>query len=674
MAAVALPIIIHLLFRRRAKREAFPSLEFLEQISQRQRRRIRLRHWILLALRVLIVALFAAAMMRPALPTAGSGGAGSTTGVIVFDNSFSMQATTEDGSLVEEARNRLAELGRLFGEGDRVQLVFPTSPPTNAFDGPVQSFDRVAASARNASVSYSPATHATTLEEAMHLAADAASLNREVYVISDFQEGDWSDASTLPDVPDGVRVYLVPVADDGIPNVAVSSASIVKASVQGGGSGAVRVTLANYSDGDLVAYPIRVFADEIVLAEGALAVSRDDYATIDLPLQQPIAAGATLHVRIPEDALAADDVAWLASEDREAIRVLIVHGADPDELTDEPFLRLALDPPGQVGERLFTVDELSLRDLPVQTDLDYDAFVLNNVGRVSEGSIARLRLAHRDGAGIIIFLGDRADLGYTNSHILPDFLDVTLEEPVSSEGGFFTLTPDVTGHPIFDGFKMEAGDALTAARFLKVVRSRVGSRGRVLASFGNLPALVEGDRSLLFMSSADLRWGNFPTGGSFLPFVHQAVMRVAASAVEARRFRAGLPITFTLPVETVSGEVVCLGPDGSSLPVHQHVQASRVEIRTDPVPEPGIYRFVAAGETLRRVAVQLDASESRLRYRDPAALVRVLGDRARLLEAGGSVVSRVMEDRHGREIWKELLIAALLLMAIESALGRVRVA
>ncbi len=90
IAAAALPILIHLFSRRRAREVPFPSLEYLREISRQKVRRMRLRQWLLLALRVAIVALFAMAMGRPVLR--GSGGVatrGSSTVVILLDNSYS---------------------------------------------------------------------------------------------------------------------------------------------------------------------------------------------------------------------------------------------------------------------------------------------------------------------------------------------------------------------------------------------------------------------------------------------------------------------------------------------------------------------------------------------------------------------------------------------------------
>lgn len=674
LGAVSVPILIHLLNRRRSRREPFSSLEFLDEVTRKQRRRIQVRQWLLLAMRVLIVLLLALAMMRPALRSAGGGGQGSTTAIVVLDDSFSMSAADEERSRIEAARDRIDELSSAFGDGDRVQLLFPSSPPRTAFDGPVHDVGRLQAVARQLEVSYTRASHRAALADALRLLEAAESLNREVYIVSDFQETDWGGEEAFPEIPDGVRVYLVPVATDNLPNVAVAGASFVQASVQSGSSGAVRVTLANYSDADLSGYPIRVFRGDEVVAEGPLRVAEDDFATIDLPLSRPVLPGDILEVRIAEDALATDDRAFVTPGERQTLRVLIVHGGTPEGGDPEPYLGLALDPPGEAGARVFSVEEISLRDLPVRTDLEFDVFLLNNVERLSEGVIARLKLAHRDGAGIFIILGDRVDLRYYNEHVLPDLVDATLDQPASSNGSFFTLRPEVTGHPIFDGFKVGTMEDLSAARFNTVVRTHVGPGARILARLGQHAALVEGERVLVMTTSADLRWGNFPTGGSFLPLMHQAVLTLASAALEARQFKAGAPIVLELALSDVPGDVVCLTPDGAELSVSQTVRAGRVEVRTRPAPVPGVYRFLIAGEPSREVAVHLDAREGRLRARPPEVIAASLGDHVRVLTPGAGAVTRVLEDRQGREIWRELVVLALLLAIAETVIGRVRMA
>ena len=149
LAAAALPILIHLFSKRRAKEVRFPSLEFLEEVSRKKVRRIQLRQILLLVLRVLIVGFFALAMGRPALQTTGGAiGRGSSTTAIVLDNSFSMgvrdpsqagipaggeiaggsPSGAESGTVYETAKRRALEIVSMMREGDRGLLALASIP------------------------------------------------------------------------------------------------------------------------------------------------------------------------------------------------------------------------------------------------------------------------------------------------------------------------------------------------------------------------------------------------------------------------------------------------------------------------------------------------------------------------------------------------------------------
>src|SRR5918911_3420223 len=67
LAALAVPIIVHLIHRERRETIAFPSLMFLRKIPYRSVRRQKLRHLLLLALRCLAIAIIVAAFARPFL-------------------------------------------------------------------------------------------------------------------------------------------------------------------------------------------------------------------------------------------------------------------------------------------------------------------------------------------------------------------------------------------------------------------------------------------------------------------------------------------------------------------------------------------------------------------------------------------------------------------------------
>ena len=83
LLAAGLPIVIHLLTRRRPKRIPFSSVEFLREVNVAQLRRFRLREFLLLALRTLAIALLALALSKPALKGAVGPGAGPANSTVV---------------------------------------------------------------------------------------------------------------------------------------------------------------------------------------------------------------------------------------------------------------------------------------------------------------------------------------------------------------------------------------------------------------------------------------------------------------------------------------------------------------------------------------------------------------------------------------------------------------
>src|SRR5205814_7308876 len=64
-ALVGLPILLHLIMKQEPKRLTFPAFRFLRQQLKTNQRKLRLRHFILLALRMLLIALFCLALYQP---------------------------------------------------------------------------------------------------------------------------------------------------------------------------------------------------------------------------------------------------------------------------------------------------------------------------------------------------------------------------------------------------------------------------------------------------------------------------------------------------------------------------------------------------------------------------------------------------------------------------------
>ena len=124
--AASIPVLIHLFNLRKLKKIEFSTLAFLKELQKNRIRKIKLKQWLLLALRVLIILLLVLAFARPTLEGVAIGGttsAAQTTAVFILDDTFSMSIVDADGSYLNQAKQSIQELVRNLQEGDEVALI-----------------------------------------------------------------------------------------------------------------------------------------------------------------------------------------------------------------------------------------------------------------------------------------------------------------------------------------------------------------------------------------------------------------------------------------------------------------------------------------------------------------------------------------------------------------------
>lgn len=764
LAAAALPILIHLFSKKKAKDVPFPSIEYLREVSQRKVRRMRLRQFLLLALRVLIVALFAMAMGRPAIRgTASPITKGSSTVAIVFDNSYSLSsadpaltgdledarqrrstdgeagerergsgrgvgvvpgdapfesaaaAVPEEGTLLAVAKQRAFEILDLMSDGDQGVLAVAGRPVTLPFQTPVANLSllrqEIARVGFSASVSEVPAA----VEQALSVLEGSRTINKELYVISDFQQRDldqWSrrlsrdgsprlaglidealaDTSGVRDglqVPEGVTVYLVPVRPVAQPNVSVDRVRF-EPNAGVAGSGRVVVTVINQSDSALNERVVRVLDamnPGTVLADAV--VSAPPHGSAEVPLDLPVPpAGGKLEVRLGSDPLEWDNRAYLVTSDAGARRVLVIGGgslagavapgvpAESELVDDRRYIARALDPTG--AGVFFRVETAGVEALTDPSGVRADIVILSNVGRLTGAAVESLARFRARGGGIFVAMGDRVDLRYYNNEILGklsssiELMNIMQDQ---GDGTYRSLRPLATDHPVFQGFPIAPGDDLSSARFRSIVECKAGEGARVIAEFsGGIPALVEEDGLVVFTSSLDSGWNEFPTSAAFLPMLHQVVRYLGARAQGERGPRAiGDRLETLVDGASIEQPVTCQDPMGGRGSVEAEPSGTMTRLRSEAATLPGFYDFVdARGSTLASFAVNLDAAEGDLQTTTTGDQRQVFGREALVLEAGQPITRELLEGRYGRELWQVFLILVLALLAVESLLGRGR--
>lgn len=671
--AALVPLIIHLISRRRLETVDWSSLRFFKELERKRIRRVRLRERLLLLIRSLIILAVALALARPTLSgtVLGGGGHAKTSIAIVLDNSASMSRSVEGGDLMGEAKDVAGGIADLLDEGDQAFLVLAGDPPSDRRPGGTFSRDALIDEIGSVEVGGGATDYVGAVDLGAELLGGARNLNRELYLIGDMQRTGWGAGDARAEVGEPVRVYVVPT-EGPENNLAVASVSVARR--YGGTSGLLAITAEVVNHGRRPAEPpVRLFVEDVQVGQAGVKVEPGETATARFATSLDESEWHEGWVEIPGDVLSIDNRRYFVVPPVRRAEVLIVRPVPGDEVDEAYYLERALDPTG-TGER-FLPSVIPAADLGDQEHGRFPVVVLADVGRLDAAAEQWLEHHLADGGGVLIVLGGRTDIRYWNHEGFPLASRVVLREPVDRERGL-RLAPAGTGHPLLEG--LTVGDRLIDdVSVRRAFAAEVVDGEEVLELPGIGPALAffgsrSGEIAVLF-TGIDPAWNGLPRSGLLVPLLHRVVERLGASGVRATQVTVGDDLV--VPVGGPSpGVVETTLPDGSV--VAPEIQAGlRPTAVLAHAPIPGIYRFSDGRGGASLGAVNVATSESALAPASRDAIAERFAAQAPwFIEPGHELADEILEARRGRELWRVFVYAALALLALEMFLARPRFA
>ena len=700
---VALPVLIHLLSRRRARRVAFAPIELLLRSQKRTARSIRLRQLLLLLLRTLLLAMLAGALVRPLLvekPLAELTRAPLVV-VLALDVSASMHTTLDGKEAFARAKVKARETLTRLVDDVRVGLVACDDRPRDVVAPTFERREVIDALERleagwafsdvGACVARAAALARTVAAPAAQDDSGSVGSERRVVVISDLAAHAFPGAVPVEDGA-GLRVDLVSAFDEEPP----PNHGIVDIDARPGAQGlAVRFHAARWGGpdvevpADLQIGERRVSRLSLPFSSGRL-LERAFTATLLPADDEGIAVDArTLTLTLGDDAFAADNVVVLPREPKNAVRVLVVDGeADALPFSDEVFyLTQALTASrAAVGGGRLSVSVAVPEKLDAAALVDVDVLVLANVARLEQAAAAAVVSHVEAGAGLFVTMGDQVDVDAWNrdlGRVLPAVLRGAKGQALlddASVAEVLGLTRFETEHPVLRAFSSSGTDAIPGLSRVRTTTSMLvepdsTAPREVLARFTNdAPALVERavgpdgrGRVLLLATSIDREWTDLPIRPGFLPLVEQVALYLgrALDDTRPRTVRVGEARTIHVPPRTRA--VVVAPPAGREMRVE--VEGDAREVRFADVVRPGMHRVFSVDDAGNRTALAeerftalVDARES-----DPT---RLSADRADDVLPRGADVRRGGDDTPGTPLWPWLLAGAAVFLLAEGLLLR----
>ena len=679
-AALAIPVVIHLIHRERKAVVEFPSLMFLHKIPYQSVRRQKLRHLLLLALRLaallLLVAAFARPFMQRATP-AGAVVAGARERIILLDQSYSMGYGDHWKRATAAARAAVADLGA----GDRATVVLFAHDAV-AVTEPTGDHARLDRAIAAAAITSEGTRYVPALKLAGQMLAGSNLPRREVVLISDFQKVGWTQRDEV-DLPAGTAVTPVDVSEKNVTDMAVTQVSTDRDTASGSRDRvtvAARVTNVGPRPGTVSAVLSLGGRD---IQTRRVTVPASGAAQVRFASQSIPTTATRGSVRIDHDALPENDTFYFTLAPDEVVSVLVVEPVRARR-NQSLFVSRALG----IGTRPRFDVQVKAENALRPSDLDRRSLVILNEVRPPDGATgARLRQLVAAGAGLLIVPGDQQPAGWSPEWraLLPARVGPVVDRTDHAGG---TLAAVEYSNPIFEIFQApRSGDFSTTRMFRYRALVAPGDSGVLARMDDGTPALVEradGEgKVLLWGSTLDEYWTDLPLQPVFLPFMHQLAKYAGRYADPRSSFTAGEVLDLSRHGELTAmfgdrtrGQaaggpgpaLVLQAPSGRRIRLHANGPDHLAELN-----EAGFYELRDAATAIgsgRPIAVNVDPAESNLSHLDPQELIAAVTSRTPDAARASAAATASPEDLERRQrIWWYLLLGALLLMATETVVS-----
>ncbi|MFH1259689.1 MAG: BatA and WFA domain-containing protein [Elusimicrobiota bacterium] len=656
LALASLPILIHLLTRKKFRPLLFSTIIFLKKASQKILPRYRLRQWLLLAVRTLLLILLTLFFARPIIHFYSSQDKTSNlASVILLDTSYSMSATVNNQTKFEQAREVALETIAGFQPQDRLALITFSNRIENKTPFSSPHSEDLIKTVTESAITCRPTTVIYALEEAYQLLTNCPGSKKQIIIVSDLAQHGWKKIikGQIQGFDPKVMVCFLKLGDNES-NLAcqnISLLSMVEKRKQ-----ILPVEIKNFSAEDKKNAGITLWLEGKQADSGFLNIAPQQKAVKELSYTFHKKGSFPCWVELEPDILELDNRMFFIQKVLARIPVLCVDG-DPQfvPVRQETFylkFALAPDKTAPLDVKVVNLSELEKINWPA-----YPVIFLANCN-LDEKQSELIKNYWRKGGKIIIFCGDKINPAAYN-RFLEELLPAELVSVVSQKQ---TVSLADQQHPALQIFADPAQIDLKSALVEKFVSVKAGEGSQALFNYANgQPAVLEKEGVILFTTTADRDWSNLAVKPIYVSLLQNLVNYLSVSKdEEANNFLIGEEFRFVFSRERTAYSLIY--PDGKK----EERKSKQLRLTWE---KPGLYQlFFSQGgkEEIHHYAVNPDYRQEESDLRSlPLSEINELFPVNILIEVKEGWKKKFMENLRGKEINRQLLALIILLLVIE---------
>jgi hypothetical protein len=664
---IGIPIIIHLFNFRRFKKVYFSNVSFLEELKVQTQKYSRLKHFLILAMRILAIICLVMAFAQPYFPFAVNKKAikGKNVVSIYVDNSFSMEAIADEAKLLDVAKIKAREIVSAYPNSDLFQLL------TNDFEGRHQhlfSKEEFLQLLNEVEVSPSVRKFPEIYKRQQDVIGLFQQTNKASYIISDFQKSISQFEGIIKDT--NISTYLIPVIPQKSNNLFIDSCWFDSPVLQLNKNVKINVKIKNASDIAYEKIPLKLMINGNQKAVASFDIKEKDELSLSISYRITESGIQNGYVELTDYPIVYDDKFYFSYTVAKKIAVLLINGGEENQYLNKIY---QLD-------SVFSLSNVSERNIDYSVFRNNDLIVLNSLKSISTGLSQELKRFVDNGGSLLIFPSTNID--FESYRQFSTALNISIYQAKDSTD---TKVDQLNiYHPLFaDVFEKlpENIDLPKVFSFYTFTNLQLSRKEFILKMLNNrefLGASISG-KGMIYQSAVplDVSWSNFPRHAIFVP----TMFNIALQSKHGSKlfYIIGKEETVSLKNILMQGEDVLKlrseNADFEIIPEHKNRESQLDVMFHNQVKQAGNYRLYSVKEAISGISFNYDRNESRLDFYTIKEIEQELKDQGlnnfTLIESGKKNLGLLIKEiNQGIKLWKFFVILALIFLLGEVLLIR----
>ncbi|WP_167618446.1 BatA domain-containing protein [Maribellus sediminis] len=669
--AIAIPVIIHLFSFKRHKTVYFSNVEFLKDIKKESKKQSRLKQLLILAARILTIIFLVFAFAQPYIPTNSDTKKQANQLVAVYvDNSFSMNALSEQGQLLEVARNKALEICLAYPAGTKFRLFTNDLKPIHQHELNKEQFIQQVSEIQATptvvplSIIYNRFAGQTDIGD---------NTDKNLYFISDFQR-----AVTDPDNFETADIfsYYLPLVPNEVANLYIDSCWVEVPAHRLGQEETVYVSIKNSSNQDYQNLPIKMFLNDSLKSITNFSVEAQKNIVAELKYNNNSSGLQLGRLEITDYPFTHDNNWYISYKVDKNLKVLAIYGNSQSSKEGLKYIDALFE-----NDDYVLLDEMNEQNLQVNRLSEYNTIFLVNLENFSSGFLNELETVVKEGTSVVIFPETGNNVSFLNN--------LLVRFDANRAVGIDSTTQEIAGIEYDNDFYKNVFKKREQNPILPEIKNHLRFETATRSDETKLLAFQNGDKALSQLNFGDGKiWTfSFPLNTAneafandvlFVPTLYNFVLNSLPK--QEISFIVGKNIFYDLPGNinyklSANFEIENLKTGEKIVPNNTTAgRKTRLDFAGQIVSD-GHYLIENDGNVIASMAFNYNRQESDLRYFSEEELKNRLEE----LQLKNAIVvsgiernfSEVLDElQNGKQLWKLMLMLALFFILCEVLIAR----